>query len=175
MNATAQPFVIYDKVKSNRTRLLRPITEFLNGFTSRTALAQDMNNFTNKDGKKGRVSITSIDLGRACGTFGTEISEVKIMAIVKYLTENNKEFGETEDVKTISEYYKFTDGLNQVIAARDNTSRENFASSVGCRVEEIEDAEKGRFITKELFESYRSNLKNRCIELKSKSKFKNVQ
>jgi hypothetical protein len=169
MNAMAQEqqLVEYKEKKEKRTRLTRPISDFLNGFKSRNALAQDMDSFIKKDGKKGVVSITSMDLGRACGTFGTEISEAKMTAIVKYL-ETCKNFDVNKDIKTIDGYFHFTEGKNYVVAARKNKSQTDFAKELGITVEEVKDMEKMRVGTKQVFTAYEARFKELGIELKLK-------
>lgn len=166
-----EQFVSYEIREETRTRIARPMSSFLNGLKSLKALAEDMDDFTKKTVGKGAVNITSADMPRACGTFGEEISEAKMTAIIKYLERNTidqKEPFQGTDIRKESKFFRFTEGLNYVKASREFQlkSRSEFGREIGATEHEIKDAEKGRLVRYDLLEAYTSKIRTYGADLK---------
>lgn len=169
-----EQIVSYEFREETRTRITRPMSSFLNGRKSLKALAEAMDDFNQQTVGRGAVNITSADMPRACGTFGDEISEIKMTAIVKYLERNTtdqKEPFSDKDICKESKFFRFTDGLNYVIATREYQlkSRSEFAKEIGASEKEVKDAETGHLVRYDLFEAYKKEIEKYGVKLKLKN------
>jgi hypothetical protein len=165
MNAlTADASVTWKQV-GVRTRIVRSMTDFVDGYASVKALADAMDEFIHDAKGKGAAKITSADLTRASGSFGTPISEAKMTAIIKFLkTKRVNGFSDNDISK--EKTFKFVTGLNYVVSARKNVSVTKFAKTIGATELEINDAESGRPIREELLSGYTAAIKSTGSTLK---------
>jgi hypothetical protein len=158
MNVTKKPSVNFErKTGAIRKRIVPSMNTFLDGLSSVKALAEAMDSFNKKTVGKGAASITPADLPRACGAFGTDISDSKMTAIIKYLTANRShQFNAEKDVVQSDDFIRFhSDSLKLVVAARKNLSRKEFAAAIGATEEEIKHAETEKLVRSTLLPAYK--------------------
>ena len=173
MNAPTEKVVSFERRKETRRRIARPMRDFVDGLKSVNALAQAMDKFNSETTGEGAVKITSADMPRASGTFGTLISETKMTAVIKFLSKKRggaePQSFKQSDIKTNDDFFRFVDGLNYVEAARQassNPSRSAFAEEIGATEEEVLDAEKGRLVRFELLVPFKKAIKQYGAHLK---------